>query len=206
MTQVPKTTSFKQIFKSLRILPLPSLYIYETLIYIKSNSNNFATNSGLHSYNTWIKYDLHNVPCNTSLCKNNFKLGLQLLNHLPPYIKEMSVLRKFKNALKTYLLDHCFYKVDEFLSCETNTKQLQSHNSWNWFRESLMHSLLSSCSKQDRRRLFWRDSRFQEAVPGWENRCLELLQSRVYSGTLYQSISSQRLRHSLCNYSLASHH
>jgi hypothetical protein len=49
MTQVPKTTSCKQIFKSLRILPLPSLYRYQTLIYIKSSSNNIATNSGLHS-------------------------------------------------------------------------------------------------------------------------------------------------------------
>ncbi|PNF30413.1 hypothetical protein B7P43_G12877 [Cryptotermes secundus] len=97
----------------------------ELLIYIKSNSNDFTTNSGLHSYNIRKKDNLHIVPCNTSLCKNNFNnAGLRLLNHLPPYIKEIPVLYKFKNALKTYLLDHCFYKVDEFLSCETNTNQL----------------------------------------------------------------------------------
>jgi hypothetical protein len=59
MTQVPKTTSCKQIFKSLCILPLPSLYIYKKLICIKSNSNNFTNNSGLHSYNTRIKHYLH---------------------------------------------------------------------------------------------------------------------------------------------------
>jgi hypothetical protein len=120
MTQVPKTTSCKHIFKSLCILPLPSLYIYKMLIYIKSNLNNFATNSGLHSYKKKIKDNLHIVPCNTSLCKNNFNnVGLQLLNHLALYIKEISILHKFKNALKTYLLDHCFHKVDEFLLCET---------------------------------------------------------------------------------------
>jgi hypothetical protein len=58
MTQVPKTTSCKQIFKSLHILPLPSLYIYEIVIYIKSNSYDFTINSGLHSYNTRKKYRL----------------------------------------------------------------------------------------------------------------------------------------------------
>jgi hypothetical protein len=54
-------------------------------------------------------------------------------------------------------------------------------------------------------RLFWKDSRYQGATTGRENRCIELLQSRVYSGTLYQPISLQRLRHSLSSYSLASH-
>jgi hypothetical protein len=52
MMQIPKTTSCKQHFKSLHILPLPSLYIYEILVHIKSNLNGFITNSGLHSYNT----------------------------------------------------------------------------------------------------------------------------------------------------------
>ncbi|PNF26089.1 hypothetical protein B7P43_G04923 [Cryptotermes secundus] len=126
MTQVPKTTSCKQIFKSLHILPLPSLYIYEILIYIKSNLNDFATNSGLHSYNTRKKDDLHIVPCNTSLYKNNFNnVGIRLLNHLPLHIKEIPVLFKFRSALKTYLLNHCFYKVDEFLLCGASTSSNQ---------------------------------------------------------------------------------
>jgi hypothetical protein len=37
-----------------------------------------------------------------------------MLNHLPHYIKEVPVLYKFKNALKTFLLNHCFYSIDEF--------------------------------------------------------------------------------------------
>jgi hypothetical protein len=35
MVQIPKNISCKQYFKSLHILPLPSLYIYEILMYIK---------------------------------------------------------------------------------------------------------------------------------------------------------------------------
>jgi hypothetical protein len=52
MMQIPKTASCKQHFKSLHILRLPSLYIYEILVCIKSNLNDFNTNSGLHSHNT----------------------------------------------------------------------------------------------------------------------------------------------------------
>ena len=115
--QVTKTTSCKQYFKSLHVLPLPCLYIYETLVYMKSNSNTFITNANVHSYNTRRKEDLYIVPCNTSLCKNNFNnLGLRLLNHLPQYIKEIPALCKFKITLKTFLLKHCFYSIDEFLS------------------------------------------------------------------------------------------
>jgi hypothetical protein len=37
-----------------------------------------------------------------------------MLNQLPQYIKEIPVLDKFKRTLKTYLLDHCFYSIDDF--------------------------------------------------------------------------------------------
>jgi hypothetical protein len=103
--QIPKTASYKQRFKSLHILPLPSLFIYEILVYIKSNLNDFITNSELHSHNTRKKDDLYIVPYKTSLCKYNFiSVGLRLLNLLPQYVKEISVQYKFKNASKTLRL------------------------------------------------------------------------------------------------------
>jgi hypothetical protein len=43
-----------------------------------------------------------------------------MYNHLPYYLKEISVLYKFKNALKTFLFDHCFYSVDEFFLYSKN--------------------------------------------------------------------------------------
>jgi hypothetical protein len=93
-----------------------SIYIYEVLVYMKSNLNIFVTNSGVHSHNTRKKDDLFIVPCNTSLRKNNFNnIGLRLLNHLPQYMKKIPALYKFKNTLKRFLLEHCFYNIDEFL-------------------------------------------------------------------------------------------
>lgn len=113
--QIPNTTSCKQYFKYLHILPLPCLYIFEVSVYIKSNLNLFTANSVLHFYNTRKKYDLFILPCNTNLCLNNFdNIGLRMFNHLPHYFKEISVLYTFKNALKKFLFDHCFYSIDEF--------------------------------------------------------------------------------------------
>jgi hypothetical protein len=37
-----------------------------------------------------------------------------MLNHLPHYIKGIPVLYKFKHVLKTFLLNHCFYSIDQF--------------------------------------------------------------------------------------------
>jgi hypothetical protein len=90
------------------------MYIYEIIVYIKSNLNLFTTNSGIHSYNIRQKEDLFIVPCNISLCINNFNnLGLRMLNHLPQHFKEIPALYKFRNALKSFLLDHCFYSLEE---------------------------------------------------------------------------------------------
>jgi hypothetical protein len=127
--QIPKTASCKQHFKSLYILPLPALYIYKILVYIKSVLSNFKTNSVLHSHNTSRKDGLHIVPCNRSLYKNNFtNVELRLLNRLPQYIKVIPVLCKFKNSLKTNLLSHCFYSIEEFLSPGTNTSSNQLYH------------------------------------------------------------------------------
>jgi hypothetical protein len=116
MVQIQKSISCKQYFKLLHILPLQSLYIYEILVYIKTNLNEFTTNSEIHTHNTRRKDDLFILSCNMSLCKNNFNnIGIRMLNQLPLSIKEIPVLYKFKRTLKAFLLNHCFYSIDVFL-------------------------------------------------------------------------------------------
>jgi hypothetical protein len=89
----------KQYFKSLHRLPVPSLYIYEFLVYMKTNLNEFTTNSEIQSHNTRTKDDLFILPCTTSLCKNNFNnIGIYMLNQLPLIIKEIPALYKFKRT------------------------------------------------------------------------------------------------------------
>jgi hypothetical protein len=95
------------IHKSLYMILDKSMIIF----IVTGNNNRIHT---IIIYN--IKDDLFILPCNTSLCKNNFtNIGIRMLNQLPVSIKEIPVLYEFKRTLKAFLLDHCFYSIDEFL-------------------------------------------------------------------------------------------
>ena len=115
MMQVPRITSCREYFKRLQILPLPCIYIYEILLFIKSNISNFTTNSDIHSYNTRNRNELSLQPINSTLCRNNFiNTGLRIYNHLPKHLKEISALCKFKTAIFRFLTEFCFYSIDEY--------------------------------------------------------------------------------------------
>ena len=113
--QVPKRTSCRQLFKDLGILPLPCMYLYETMVYIKTNLHTFSTNSEIHAYNTRIKENLSVTRCKTSLCTNNlYHMGTRMYNFLPHNLKEISALSIFKKALFRFLIDNSFYSINEY--------------------------------------------------------------------------------------------
>jgi len=43
-------------------------------------------------------------------------MGAKLYNKLPGYIKEINSYKTFKTELKSFLLLHTFYSVDEFVA------------------------------------------------------------------------------------------
>ena len=84
MLKVNQMTSCRELFRLLRILPLPSVYICETLIYVKSNLNCYKTNAEVHSYDTRKKNNLSAIPHYTSLYSTSFiYTGLKMYNVLP---------------------------------------------------------------------------------------------------------------------------
>jgi hypothetical protein len=52
----------------------------------------------------------------TKIKKSVISMGSKLYNKLPSYIKELDNYRAFKRELKSFLLCHAFYSVDEFIS------------------------------------------------------------------------------------------
>lgn len=119
--QVPKRTSCRQLFKDLGILPLPCMYLYETMVYIKTNLHTFSTNSEIHAYNTRIKENLSVTRCKTSLCTNNLNhMGTRMYNFLPHNLKEISALSTFKKALFRFLIDNSFYSLNEYFEKTTH--------------------------------------------------------------------------------------
>ena len=107
----------RKIFKQLSLLPLPCLYIYELLTFVKRNSYQFIQHTDVHAHNTRNKTNLV-VPTHnkTMIEKGPRYLGILLYNKLPNSVKFEKCLESFKNKVKDYLLQHCFYSVEEFLN------------------------------------------------------------------------------------------
>jgi hypothetical protein len=69
-----------------------------------------------HNHNTQRKFDLHVHYCNTALFRKSVvNMGIKLYNKVPDHIKMRDTSGSFKRDLKSFLLQHSFYSVDEFM-------------------------------------------------------------------------------------------
>jgi hypothetical protein len=115
LCNVSKQTSCRDLFKVLGILPLPCIYIYEMVCWIKHDRGKLTSNFDIHKHNTRHKGDLH-LQTRTNLAKSNGRnMGIILFNKLPNYIKKIERKHKFKSSVKQFLLQNTFYSVEEYL-------------------------------------------------------------------------------------------
>jgi hypothetical protein len=80
-----------------------------------NNTGKFQTNSDIHNISTRHRYNFH-VPniYITKYQKGVYYTGIKLFNNLPTTIKSLNHdIKKFKPALKDYLLFHS-YSIEEF--------------------------------------------------------------------------------------------
>jgi IS1 family transposase len=117
-------TSCRRLFKKLKILPVPSQYIYSLMNFFVNNQENFQTDSSIHNINTRNKHHLHRLTANLSCFqKNAFYSGIRIFNSLPRSITNLKDEKtKFKVTLKKYRNAHSFYSVDECLACGDDLK------------------------------------------------------------------------------------
>jgi hypothetical protein len=114
IVEVSARTSCRQLFKELNILTLVSLYIMEVICYIRKHHQFVNLNSNVHAYNTRRKMDIHFQSYDTDLYKRSvINVGTKLYNKLLGYIKEIDSYKTFKKELKSLLLLHSFYSVEE---------------------------------------------------------------------------------------------
>lgn len=110
----------RQAFINLKILTLPSNYIYECLLYAKQNLLKYHRHSDIHNHNTRNKQNL--LPVYLRLSKS-FNSSLHYApvyyNKLPECIKILE-FRNFKNVIKKILLEKAFYNCEEFLHSDIN--------------------------------------------------------------------------------------
>jgi hypothetical protein len=107
--------SCRELFKKLYILPVHSQYILSLLLFVVQNVEMFKSNSVVHTINTGHSSDLYLPPTLLSkVQKGVCHSGIKVFNCLPPRIKSLSSdVRKFKPALKRFLLEGSFYTVQE---------------------------------------------------------------------------------------------
>jgi len=116
ITNAGKRDSCRQLYKQLQILPLPSLYIFSLLVFVNKNRSLFLSNSEIHDRNTHYNHNLHLPSTNLTLVqKGVLYSGSMIYNHLPLNIKMLSKhAKQFTSKLRSYLIEHTFYSLDEY--------------------------------------------------------------------------------------------
>lgn len=109
------TDSCRPAFKSLKILTLTSLYIYEVCSYVYAHKSSFSLSQDIHSLNTRNKSSFHVRFARLDTTRNMpHCMGLKIFNYLPEHLRNVASIGKFKGQLKTYLLDRSIYSLGEF--------------------------------------------------------------------------------------------
>jgi hypothetical protein len=110
--------SCRKLFISLKILPLPSLYIFCLLLFVIKNKELFTTNNEIQTVCTRQHQNFHQPSANlTKYHTVVFYMGIKIYNSLPTYIEnEFNNHTKFVFLLKKFLCENSFYSLEEFYS------------------------------------------------------------------------------------------
>jgi hypothetical protein len=110
--------SCRRIFSLLKILPLPSQYMYSFVMFVVNNMELFIENSEMYKVVTRNSSNLHLRLSNlTVFQKGPQYLGIKVYNSLPSNIKQLSRNKnKFEKALLLFFHLHSFYNMDDFFN------------------------------------------------------------------------------------------
>ena len=118
MTSTRNRNSCRQLFKTLKILPLLSQYIYSLLCFVINNMDQYQFISDVHNRYTrqGFNLNLYQPSAHLSLYqKGTYYMGIKLFNNLPFQIKQLhNDFKCFKLALKDFLYCHSFYTLQEY--------------------------------------------------------------------------------------------
>ena len=85
--------------------------------FIRKYCKSLEQNTQVHQHDTRRKLDIHVKMKNTETYKKSvINMGTKIYNKLPGFLKEIDDNRGFQKKLKTFLLLHSFYLVEEFFA------------------------------------------------------------------------------------------
>lgn len=105
--------SCKPLFKNSSILTLPCMYIRDIGMFVKKYPHLFKLNIEHNPRSVRHPNKLLIPKCNVKLFqKNAYFMAIKIFNKIPDKIKNLPI-NKFKKELTIWLLDKCFYSVNE---------------------------------------------------------------------------------------------
>lgn len=109
--------SCKEYFKKLKIMTVPSLFIFSCLMHIKEHFNKLTTRTNIHTHNTRNKHTI-DIPYSrlTKIHRSHKYVSIELFNTLPASARTVP-LEKFKVVLGKWIKDKAFYSLAEFKEC-----------------------------------------------------------------------------------------
>jgi len=110
--------SCRELFKSIKILPLYSQYIFSLLMYVVNNKHLFTRNLEVHNHDTRSAKNFHLPITNlTTHQKVAYYTGIKIFNYLPTHIKNVAnTIQVFKKTLLRLILHNSFYSTDEYFN------------------------------------------------------------------------------------------
>jgi exonuclease III len=113
--KVGKTDSCKKYFKENKILTFPSIYILQTLIFVKRNLELFTEKEISTNYELRTNLNVKTPKHKTSFFeKHLYFQGIRLYNALPVKFKHETNINKFKKELKIICQENAFYKKEDY--------------------------------------------------------------------------------------------
>ena len=120
MLGISQTTSCRSRFKTMGILTVTGILIYELAKFIYLNLSTYTKNSDIHHHLTRGRDSLRQPSARLNLAKyTSESLGIRVYNSLPAFLRECGSINNFKKQLKVFLVDHEFYSLDEYFSHAT---------------------------------------------------------------------------------------
>jgi len=90
--------SYRELFKTIEILPFLYTVSIFTLLYTVNNKHLFRKNWGVHNHNTRSANNFHQPITNlTKYLKGAYYAGIKVFNHLPTHISVYRMTCKFLN-------------------------------------------------------------------------------------------------------------
>lgn len=112
----------RPLFIELKIPTVVNLYIFQVLLYTKSNLQLFPIRGDTHEHNTRDGGKLSIIPHRLAKTGNSFKINsIRFFNKLPDSAKFVD-FKLFKNRTYNWLIQNPFYSINEFMNCNFDVR------------------------------------------------------------------------------------